>query len=201
LNGTVVVNGVSIDWGNFVWHTKDTDPVNGQFPTQHLSFNAPGQTNGSFTFTQPRVLVGLDINNRTTTSSTVTLTCAPNTAKTYTIPATTIVKVTTSWTQACSTVNIATSNDWNTRFDNIIVSGGSAVTPTNSPTPTTAVIPGDVDRNGLVNILDYTILFEAYGTQTGDAKFDARADFVGAANGGPDGKVNILDYTVLFENF
>lgn len=55
--------------------------------------------------------------------------------------------------------------------------------------PTTAT-PGDADRNGSVNILDYQILANTFGSTT-----DLRANF------NTDSVVNILDYQILANNF
>jgi len=60
------------------------------------------------------------------------------------------------------------------------------------------VVPGllgDINRDGTVDIVDYTILFGNFGKNATDAGADARADI------NNDGKINILDYTYVFENF
>jgi hypothetical protein len=68
-----------------------------------------------------------------------------------------------------------------------------------SPTisPTSSLKLGDINHDGSVNILDYSILFENYGLQP---LLDQRADIMGP-NGVLDGQVNILDYAVLFEQY
>jgi hypothetical protein len=60
--------------------------------------------------------------------------------------------------------------------------------PTVTPTPVPA-IPGDVNGDGSVNILDYTLLSNAFGTSNPDADFNS------------DGIVNILDFQILSNNF
>ncbi len=63
---------------------------------------------------------------------------------------------------------------------------------TSTPTATPQAIPGDINGDGKVNLLDYIVLFENFGKTS---NFDTRADI------NKDGKVNLLDYIVLFENF
>ncbi len=58
-----------------------------------------------------------------------------------------------------------------------------------------ASIPGDINQDGSVDIVDYVILFANFGKLVTDQGADPRADLV------PDGKINILDYTILYENF
>ncbi|MCD6520811.1 MAG: DNRLRE domain-containing protein, partial [Anaerolineae bacterium] len=54
---------------------------------------------------------------------------------------------------------------------------------------------GDANLDNKVNILDFSILASAYGTNEGELGFDPRADFNG------DGKVNILDFSLLASNY
>ena len=198
LNGIVVP--VPVDWGNFLWHSKDPAPVNGQFPTEHLSFNSPDMTNASFSFTSPKILLSLDVNNRETSGpSTITITCSPNPARTFTVPTTTILTVTTGWTTPCITVNIANSNTWNTRFDNLVYStGGATGIPTQSPAPTATLTPtatpipfrpGDINQDGKINVQDLSYLLSRWGTN------DALADL------NHNGVVNTLDLSILLTNW
>ena len=67
-----------------------------------------------------------------------------------------------------------------------------------SSTPTTITVmqqcnlPGDINDDGVVDILDYAILFENFLV---NPPTDPRADL------NNDGEVNILDYVVLYTNF
>jgi len=54
---------------------------------------------------------------------------------------------------------------------------------------------GDADNNNRVNILDFSILATAYGKQTPQPGFDARADF------NNNGRIEILDYSLLANNY
>jgi len=54
---------------------------------------------------------------------------------------------------------------------------------------------GDVDFNGIVNILDILVQAVAFGTEPGDQKWDARADVDG------NGIINILDILKVAVNF
>lgn len=76
----------------------------------------------------------------------------------------------------------------------VALSGSPSPSPTGTKT-------GDVNGDNRVTLLDYVLLFESFGKQTGQIGFDPRADMAGGPAGGPDGKVNLLDYSVLFENF
>lgn len=76
----------------------------------------------------------------------------------------------------------------------LAITGSTDTTPT--PTTTTGVVPGDINRDRVVNSLDYAVLFENFGKQP---LLDPRADI--APIGSPDGKVNSLDYSILFETF
>jgi hypothetical protein len=62
-------------------------------------------------------------------------------------------------------------------------SGASQVTP-----PTT-YIQGDINKDGTVNVLDFTLLSNAFGTGSVEADING------------DGIVNILDFTILSNNF
>ena len=76
---------------------------------------------------------------------------------------------------------------WSTKPD-----GGSTPTPTKKPTSTsTPGVPGDLDKDGDVDIFDYNILIENFGNPNcGNV-----ADIDGNC------KVDIFDYNILVENF
>ena len=61
------------------------------------------------------------------------------------------------------------------------------ITPPITPPP--YYVPGDLDKNGIVNIQDYILLSNAFGTS------DEVADI------NKDGIVNIQDYIILSNNF
>jgi len=54
---------------------------------------------------------------------------------------------------------------------------------------------GDINEDGVVNILDYSILFDNFGKQLAAGHQFKKADI------NDDGTVNILDYSILFDNF
>jgi hypothetical protein len=54
---------------------------------------------------------------------------------------------------------------------------------------TTSPLLGDINGDGMVNILDYTLLSNAFGTTNPASDLNS------------DGTVNILDYTILSNNF
>ncbi len=49
----------------------------------------------------------------------------------------------------------------------------------------------DLNKDGKIDIADFTLLANAYGTATGQSGFDERADI------NKDGKVNIADLAML----
>jgi PKD repeat protein len=54
---------------------------------------------------------------------------------------------------------------------------------------------GDVDNNDTVNIIDFGLLADAFGSVSGAANWDDRCDF------NRDGVVNIMDFGLLSDNF
>ncbi len=71
---------------------------------------------------------------------------------------------------------------------NFLVVGGSPIANISLPY-------GDSDSDGVVSILDYIMLSNAFDTQVGDAAFDPLTDF------DRDGVISILDYVVLSSNY
>lgn len=69
----------------------------------------------------------------------------------------------------------------------------TTVTP--QPTITGTIKPGDVNRDNLVNILDFQLLSNSFGKSSGQAGYNANADFNG------DSRIDILDFQVLSNNF
>lgn len=64
--------------------------------------------------------------------------------------------------------------------------------PTPSPSPTPTPIPGDANSDGVVDIVDYSILQSEFGKHEPP---ELRADF------NNDGQVDIVDYSILVKNF
>ncbi len=56
-------------------------------------------------------------------------------------------------------------------------------------------IPGDINKDGKVNILDAILMASAFGTRPGELNWDIRCDL------NKDDKVNILDAIILAANF
>ncbi len=107
-----------------------------------------------------------------------------------------------SYPIALNSVIIPGATYYNSEFRARHLSVGAAITkiassPTPSPTPTNSPTPsptpftkvGDINGDGSVNILDYTLLANAFGTNNS------------ASDLNHDGIVNILDYTILSNNF
>ena len=64
--------------------------------------------------------------------------------------------------------------------------------PTNSPTPTPTYSPGDVNKDGLVDIVDIGIIIDNYGSSP---PTDARADL------NKDDMINIIDIGIVIDNY
>lgn len=72
----------------------------------------------------------------------------------------------------------------------LVVSGGAHTLP--DPVP---LRPGDINGDGVVDILDLTLLASAFRARTGDGNFNEAADL------NCDGEINILDLTLLAGSF
>src|SRR3989344_9424029 len=59
-----------------------------------------------------------------------------------------------------------------------------------------AALPGDVNGDGVVNILDFQLLSNSFGKSVGQTGYDARCNFVAT-----DNTINILDFQILSNNF
>jgi hypothetical protein len=70
-------------------------------------------------------------------------------------------------------------------------SSGSSSSTTSTPTttPSPDPLPGDINKDNVVNILDYTLLSNAFGNSNSEADINN------------DGIVNIQDYVILSNNF
>ncbi len=56
-------------------------------------------------------------------------------------------------------------------------------------------VPGDVDGNGHVDVVDLLYLVAAFGSMTGDARYDTRCDF------NQDGAIDVIDLLDMVYNF
>jgi hypothetical protein len=66
-------------------------------------------------------LVSLEAYNGGASGVTVTLSCANQATKTFNIPPGQAAVLTTGWTGGCASVDIASSNGWETNFDNLVI--------------------------------------------------------------------------------
>ena len=57
------------------------------------------------------------------------------------------------------------------------------------------LLEGDANDSGVVDILDFTLLAQAFLTCDGDSRYDSSTDF------DRSGCVNILDFTLFAKNF
>jgi hypothetical protein len=107
-----------IDWGTNAWYLSG--PF-GAFRTNSVGFNGAGPTLATFRFLGSQRLVQLDAYNGGSVQSTVTLGCSGQTPASATLQPGQLVTLRTNWTAACATVNVGSSNGWDTNFDNLIV--------------------------------------------------------------------------------
>ncbi len=87
-------------------------------------------------------------------------------------------------------IRFANNNTWNALtgynyLGDVTIQNGT----TNSPSPSPLTKTGDINTDGFVNILDYTLLANAFSTNNTAADLNS------------DGIVNILDFTILSNNF
>jgi hypothetical protein len=138
--------GGVIDWGGGAWFLSGPW---GAFRTNSVSFNGSAPTSAALTFIAARRLVQLDAFNGGSTSSTVTLTCTGQPTVTGSVGVGQLLTIATSWSGTCSSVQIASSNGWNTNFDNLVLASATALTQT--PTPTPGAGPRSITFDDLTN--------------------------------------------------
>ncbi|HJZ04687.1 hypothetical protein A2634_03185 [Candidatus Amesbacteria bacterium RIFCSPHIGHO2_01_FULL_48_32] len=95
----------------------------------------------------------------------------------------------TGATNDTNMVSVSSPTDILASVAGLSVTVASSVTGTPVPPPTGAFLVGDINRDGCVNVQDYILLSNAYGTN------NSAADLNG------DGIVNVQDYILLSNNF
>ena len=171
--------------------STDLLPQTGTGTIAVVTFRAKAAGTAVFTWQSPLTVVGA------IGSDISVLTDTTNTQVSIAVPSATPTKTNTP-----TRTPTATPTRTPTRTPTPTVPSGPTRTSTRtqtpnpnfSPTPTqpAQAWPGDINRDGKVNALDYVILFENF---TPKPLVDTRADL------NADGSVNALDYVVLFENF
>ena len=203
-----------LDWSGQPWILSN--PF-GQFTTKSTSFTQ-GPTQATIGVLQGRTLQSLQAYNGGAAATTISITCPGNITKTQSIAAGTLATIQTGFTVSCATLTIASTNGWDTNFDNLALSASSTVTvaptsiasptptrtptptltpvPTNTPTPTRTPTPtqnpastGDINLDGKINVQDLSYLLSRWGTS------DPLADL------NRNGTVNTLDLSVLLANW
>jgi len=128
-----------IDWGSGAWYLSGAW---GQFATNSISFSTGGRTSGGITLAGSRYLVKLDAFNGGNTASTVGLSCSGQPSVSVSVGAGQVRAIDTGWTAGCASVIVTSSNGWDTNFDSLVITGGSAPgAPTLTPTPTPTRTP------------------------------------------------------------
>jgi hypothetical protein len=114
LNGHYPAN--VIDWGSGQWH--HAAPFAG-FRSKSVSFTR-GLTSASFKLVNPRHLARIDAMNGGSRPSTVSVSCANESTRSITLAAGQSATISTGWQTPCESVTIASSNGWDTNFDNLV---------------------------------------------------------------------------------
>jgi len=130
-----------IDWGTNQWYLSG--PY-GQFSTNSVGFNGPSRFSGPITILNGRSLTSVQAFNGGGLT-TVTLTCGSVQSVT-TIQPSTLVTISPGFVSGCAAITFASSNGWDTNFDNLVLAPASAtatptVVPTATPTPTNTPTP------------------------------------------------------------
>lgn len=164
------------------------------FNTPNITFNGSSITQATFSFVTPKVLLSIDATNGGP-DSTVTISCSGSITKTQVVPSQATVKISTGWTNTCSSVTLGSSNGWDTNFDNIVFSNGSTTTPPSTPPPSTPPPPtsgklGDVNNDNSVNIVDISKIIDKWGATNKPAE-----------DVNQDGIVNILDISIAIDHW
>ena len=111
-----------IDWGSGVWFANNAV---GKFKTRNLKLNGTSRRTGTFAFLAPRRVVSLDVLNRGSSSTTVSLACPGQATASMVINPSVITTLRTNWTANCSPVTVSVGNG-NTLFDNLVIDDTSA---------------------------------------------------------------------------
>lgn len=127
-----------IDWGVNTW---GINVPSGLLNTPNLEYNSKGIKNASFSFLVPRRLVSFTALNRANKAATVKISCPGQTGRMILAQPNTLTTIYTGWTANCSPVYIASSNGYNTVFDNLAIDEVISSTPSLLPAvPTTTPI-------------------------------------------------------------
>ncbi|WP_244237953.1 DUF4082 domain-containing protein [Corallococcus terminator] len=93
----------------------------GGFTTKSISFNGAGMYQGELSIHGTRTVVGLDAFTWDA-GATLTVSCFNQPTRTFTLTQGQVTHVVTNWQGTCPYVTLATSNGWDTNFDNIELS-------------------------------------------------------------------------------
>lgn len=121
-----------IQWGTGNWYHSAPWEL---FTTKSVTFNGPGISSASLTFTSPRRLVSLLAYNGGGATSTTSISCPGQATKSVNVASNTTLNIATDFTANCSPVTIVSLNGWYTNFDNFVVDEVSGSTPLPPATP------------------------------------------------------------------
>jgi hypothetical protein len=127
-----------VDWGSNAWYLSG--PFGG-FSSNSVSFNGAGPTSASLTLLGSRQLVSLDAHNGGSGASTISLNCTGRTPVSVSVSARQTMTIATNWSGTCATIQIGSSNGWNTNFDNFVIGSAASATATPVATATSTRTP------------------------------------------------------------
>jgi len=111
-----------VAWGTGQWYASGPYPP---FATNSVSFAGPALASASFGILNGATLSQLDAGNGGTAATTITASCAGQPSRSVAVASGQVATLRTGWAAPCSPVTIASTNGWDTNFDNLTFSGGS----------------------------------------------------------------------------
>jgi hypothetical protein len=129
----------SMDWGSGAWWLAGPYA---QFSSNSVSFNGATLRSATINIPTPRRLIQVDADNGGTATTTVSLSCSGQPTVQANVAPRQVVTLRTNWSATCNRVTIASSNGWDTNFDNLVLSSTSGGTSsTSTPVPAATSTP------------------------------------------------------------
>jgi O-glycosyl hydrolase len=117
-----------INWGSGTWY--HSGPY-GLLGTKNVGFSGPGIASGTLSLLSPRRLVSIHGHNGGDENTTVTLSCPGQATKRADLVRGEVATIITGWSGTCSNITVASTNGWDTNFDNLVLTtaGGAPQGP------------------------------------------------------------------------
>ena len=110
--------GGVIDWGSGMWYVSGPWQ---QLTTRSVSFNGPGLSRATLQLLTTRRLSQVDAYNGGADATTVTVGCTGQALKEVSLQPGQMTTIATDQAGPCASVTIASSNGWDTNFDNFVL--------------------------------------------------------------------------------